>query len=144
MSYKWLLMATTIEFTQSTWFTTSKVNCNFLFVKNICNSLSVYNSFAHDPALNLIFNNIKKLTNSINFLTPGMFQIPQKLFHIDLLIGIMIFPLIRIKKQWNIIHCAKIFSDTKYARSSSIDYTTSHTYMMILHVSCSWVLSTYT
>ena len=43
---------------------------------------------------------------------------PQKLFHINFLIGIMLFPGIRIKKQWNIIHCEngniKNNSDTRY------------------------------
>ena len=42
MSYKWLLMAA-IEFIQSTWFSTSKVNCKLFFVENLSNSLLVYN-----------------------------------------------------------------------------------------------------
>ena len=54
MSYKWLLMAA-IEFIQSTWFSTSKVNCKLFFVENLSNSLSVYNSLLHDPALKSAF-----------------------------------------------------------------------------------------
>ena len=53
VSYKWLLMAA-IEFTQSTWFTTSKVNCK-IFLKIYFQFTFSCNSLAHDPDLEVYY-----------------------------------------------------------------------------------------